>query len=329
MWDAMSGSTETSWLIDSFANDFSRDGEMSDVETLRRLLEHVKLRTVDTVSDPPTIEIIVGFDADPTDPKVLTSVSRFPRTQAVIDYLNSSEVQDRLLAPRQRGIILVDVVGYSRYDALGQAAILALLQQAVDTSRFASGLFSSGAIIEQIVPTGDGCYFVFQEHLNDKFARVALAISAGFTVEQLRMRKKFELPIELQHLVEITTACHLGVVDVFQDVAGNRNFFGPGMNDAARILDLGKRAAARRSQPSPAVPNTIFFGAELLPQMTPIADFLNSLQTTQGVEIHDPGNQVDKHDNPHPIYWLTDPPRHLAIAFDSPHGRFQPVFLRV
>jgi hypothetical protein len=298
---------------------------MSDVETLRRLLENVKLRSINT--DPPSVEIIVGFDGDPANPKVLTHVLRLPRTQAIIDYLNSSEVQEKLLAPRERGVILVDVVGYSRYDALGQAAILVLLQQAIDAGLFAQSLFSRAAVIEQIVPTGDGCYFVFQEHLNDKFARAALAVIAGLTVEQMRLRKKFDLPVEPEHFVEITIACHLGVVDFFQDVTGNRNCFGPGMNETARILDLGKQAAGQ-AQPGQAIANTVFFGAELLPQMTTIRDYLNSLQAARGVEIHDLGSPTDKHDVPHPIYWLTNPPSHLAVAFDSLHGGLQPVFFR-
>jgi len=132
--------------------------------------------------------------------------------------LNSSEVQAKLLAPRERGIILVDVVGYSRYDALGQAA--------------------------------------------------------------------------------------------------------------TRILDLGKQAAGRE-QPERAVANTVFFGGELQPQMTTIRDYLNSVETTRGVEIHDLGSQTDKHGVPHSIYWLTNPTTQLAIAFDSLHGGFQPVYFRV
>lgn len=293
---------------------------MSRVETLKQLLAGCKLRSVDPTSDPPTVEIIAGLRADPTNPEVLTRVLPLPRTEEIINHLNSSEMNEKLLVPKERGLVLVDVVGYSLYDALGQAAILALLQQTVETARFALGLFSGSAIIEQIVPTGDGCYFILAEHLNDRFVRAALAITAGLHHEQVHQLKAFDLAVEPQHLIQVTIACHLGAVDFFRDVAGNRNCFGPGMNEAARILDLGKKAAKSHYR-GQEIANTIFFGAELLPQITPIKEHLRSIQAQPQAEIYDLGKRRDK---------LThlDLPSHVAITFDSLHDGLQPVFFR-
>ena len=98
------------------------------------------------------------------------------RSHPIEQYLKSDEIESIKYAPKERGLLLIDVVGYSKYDTLGQAAIISIFKQSLDSALLTAKIFSEIKVIEQIIPNGDGCYVVFSEQINDRFLRIVLAV---------------------------------------------------------------------------------------------------------------------------------------------------------
>jgi len=105
--------------------------------------------------------LVRGIDLSRTPPNVLVTVNDIRKTEGAVELLQSEEIKPYLYAPRICGIVLIDVVGYSIYETLGQAAILSLLKESINIALVAQKIYSTDTIIELLVPTGDGCYFVF------------------------------------------------------------------------------------------------------------------------------------------------------------------------
>jgi len=245
-----------------------------------------------------------------------------------MEFLQSRAVQEKLLRPQVRGIVLLDVVGYSRRDTRGQAAILTLLNDAIQSTLRHQNLFSVAKTVEQIIPTGDGCYVVFHESLNDRFVRVVTGIRAGLFCKQFRMFKKTGHQGHFREKVQVTMACHLGEVDFFVDAAGNRNCYGTGMNDTARILDLGKRAAGQQFAGS-STAGTVFVSRAALPQAMFVTENLNKLCGSDEANVTVLGTFVDKHGFDHQISWLTGLSNNLVLPFHSTNEpEVQPIFYR-
>ena len=289
---------------------------MTELEKLQNFVSQAtKLYRIDNTSDTLVVEVIRGMNPDPNNCNVLVDRIKIPRGEDLVAFLSSKEVQDKLLAPRDRGILLVDLSRYSKFDTLGQAALLSLLKETIESWLFAQTIFSPRPVIEQIVPTGDGCYVIFHESINDRFARAVCGIKAELHCRQVRLLSQIGVPSD-DLLVQVVMACHLGNVDFFTDSAGHRNCFGTGMNEAARILELGKKAA-KETFPDLSLDGTVFVSATTVNQARQIELFMNRSGISPRITISDLGKQLDKHEIEHHIYWIQGLSNHVAILFYS------------
>lgn len=301
---------------------------MEEYYNLKKEVEAAtKLSRIDSSGDPVVVEAVLGLQLFRNGSKAKTKMITARRSEKVLDYLASVPVQEKLLDPKKRGIILLDVVGYSRHDTSAQAAILSLLNDTIKSSLRHQNIFSSDKTIEQIIPTGDGCYVVFHHSLNLRFFRAVCGIKAGLHCRQIRMVKQSD-ENAADELLQITIACHLGEVDFFTDAAGNRNCFGDGMNNCARILDLGK-SHVKKEWPNRKIAGTVFFGAEVLAQAWFVMENLNKAYGKDEAQLTHLGIHKDKHGFDHDISWLTGISNHIALPFHSINEpEVQPIFFR-
>lgn len=280
-----------------------------------------KLHCINLNADPLEVDFIRGINKTTKDCDVTVDRVLIPKTSEAIDYLSSSEVQAKIFNPKKRGIILLDIVGYSRFDTFGQAAFLTILKDTLTNAFASQAIFSTATPIKQFVPTGDGCYIVFDEAFNDRFIRAVCGIKSELFCHQVRLLRETGQAIPpASSLVQAYMGCHLGEVDFFVDISGNMNCYGTGMNETARILDLGKREIAAREQ---NVEGTAFIGEELLTQAKELE------KPPIKISVEDIGTHKDKHGFEFHIFWIKDIPNHATIAFDSSQtGISQPIFKR-
>lgn len=332
----------------------------NEEEKILKLLRDVqKFRFTIDENNNINIDIFRTVDVDPKSPSVFVDRVVVPNSIQIIEILSSQEFRPKQFQPRLRGIFLVDVVGYSKFDTMCQAGILSFFAEAIKSSTFAVNLFSPENNIEQIIPTGDGCYIVFSESVNDRFFRMALSLRANFFTLQNRIlskRKKPKIPVN----IEIRIACCLGEVDLFIDSAGRQNCYGIGMNEAQRILTCGQNAISRSrysifertvkfinsilkkkmfqnkfqnlfselKSPDETI-GSVFFDKSVHSQAVDIQSYLSRIGHKS--EITDLGNQKDKHNMFRRVYCMKGLPTSIAYSFHSIHEnpKFpQPVFIR-
>jgi class 3 adenylate cyclase len=158
-------------------------------------------------------------------------------------------------------VLFVDFVEYSRLPLDDQTGLMATFQQLLrGTAEFRRAEASRELIT---IPTGDGMALVF---FRDPVAPVNCSIElaralAGHPEMKLRM------------------GVHSGPVTVVEDINGNRNAQGPGMNFAERVMDCGDAGHILLS-------STV---AELLGQLGDWASFLHDLgecQVKHGDRLH-------------------------------------------
>src|SRR5438128_1756134 len=118
-------------------------------------------------------------------------------------------------------VLLIDVVGYSKFMVNEQIELLQDLNQNVRSSECFQAAETKGKLIR--VPTGDGMALLFF-HSPEEPVRCALEISRtlqGYPHIQLRM------------------GVHSGPVNQVTDVNDKTNIAGPGLNVAQRVMDCG------------------------------------------------------------------------------------------
>jgi hypothetical protein len=248
-------------------------------------------------------------------PSVVTDDFQLKRSPEIEAFLASPEFQRKLFLPSNRGIVLVDVAGYSRYDTQAQSAILTMFYESLQLAELSNDLFSGEPSIDQIVPTGDGCFIVFKPEVNDRVFNSVFSIHASFCAQQNRLLKKLRSE-PTSEVLGIRLACHLGDVDFIVDAAGNRNAYGTGLNETARILQYGRATLKKRLGGQDPV-SVAFYGLELHSQATALTGYFQRLPGVTA-RLMDLETVATKHNLPLVLRCVTDLPKHILVPFDSP-----------
>lgn len=248
-------------------------------------------------------------------PSVLADELRFIASPELTAFLSSPEIRQKLFRPSKRGIVLVDVAGYSKFDTRGQSGILTIFYEGLQLAKFSTDLYSRGPSIDQIVPTGDGCFIIFKPDVTDRLLQSVFSIQSSFYCHQkglLKQRGKAHLDV-----LGIRLACHVGDVDFIIDAAGNRNAYGTGLNETARILQHGRPALEKKLGAEIAT-GVAFFSKELDAQARPIIDFFDCLPSHAGqVKFVDLGRVAAKHGTELQLRCFTNIPNHVGFPFDA------------
>jgi len=260
------------------------------------------------------VSVIRGVDLSLTPPDVLVSKCKINKTNELDKFL-LNESQSFTLLPKDRGIILVDIAEYSRGNTLLQSAYLVSFQNALEEILSIHEMYSKGNFIEQIIPTGDGCYIVFHDSLNDRFFGVAFGIISSMHVTQNKLIKEFGRDHKSGNRIGIRVSCELGETDFFYDVSGNKNCFGIGMNEAARIQSCGHKQI-EKIYPAKSDLNSIFFGENVLPQAEKLFKWLNSISPE--AKLENLGALPDKHGNNREVYWIYGFSQYTAVNLFNP-----------
>lgn len=261
-----------------------------------------------------TLTVVRGLSLQ-GQPSVLTEDFQLPRLAEIEAFLASREFRRKLFSPSTRGIVLVDVAGYSRYDTRAQSAILTMFYESLQLAQLSNDLFAGEPSIDQIVPTGDGCFIVFKPEVNDRVFNSVFSIHASFCTHQKRLLKKVRTD-PTPEVVGIRLACHLGDVDFIVDAAGNRNAYGTGLNETAGILQSGRTALKARLGGHDPV-SVAFYGLELHAQAQALCSYFQGLPGVK-VSLIDLETVTTKHDLPIVLRCVTDLPEHVLVPFHSP-----------
>ena len=117
-------------------------------------------------------------------------------------------------------VLFVDIVRYSQESTPNQARLLETLNSAVNNSRAYAREKATGAVLP--LPTGDGMALLFSSNVQAP-AECAVEVWKAIQPSGLQLRM----------------GIHSGLVQRQQDIAGNPNVAGEGINTAQRVLDLG------------------------------------------------------------------------------------------
>lgn len=213
--------------------------------------------------------------------------------------------RDSIFAPINRGVLLIDVAGYSRHDTLYQASVLSLFNQAIRKSlrRFKS--FHGKNCLEQVIPTGDGCFIIFNECLNPNFLKAAFTIFSEMNKVQDVLVGKYACEPNACEKVYLRFSCTIDQTDFFVDPTGRRNCYGKGMNEAERILKLGQEKALAGG-PEQKTYDSFFIDSGLASQAEELFKLLKS--KNHNPAFTDLGIVEDKHGIMRNIIWLHDLP---------------------
>lgn len=286
------------------------------IDYLKSLLQGgAKIHSVKEDNEYIYVSVIRGVDLSLSPPEVLVSKCKMNKSDQLKEFLLSDSTQNSQFLPRNRGIILIDIAEYSRGNSLLQSAFLVSFQNAIKEILSVHEIYSKGKFIEQIIPTGDGCYIIFHDSLNDRFFRIAFGIISIMHVKQNQLLKEFKREFKAGNRVGIRVGCELGETDFFYDISGNRNCFGTGMNEAARILSCGHNEVTRSYREKSDL-NTIFFGENVLKQARDLRKWL--ISSSPNSQLDELGSLADKHGDRRNVYWMHSFSKYLAINLFTP-----------
>ena len=249
------------------------------------------------------------------EPLVLADALKYAKSPELDVFLASPEIQQKLFRPSKRGIVLVDVAGYSKFDTRSQSAILTMFYEGLQLAKFSQDLFSRDHKIDQLVPTGDGCFIVFKADVTDRILQSVFSIQSSFYCHQKRLLRKNGKD-GINEVLGIRLACHIGDVDFITDAAGNRNAYGTGLNETARILQYGRPALKEKLNGEDPI-GVAFYSDELDSQATPLIKFFERLGKGEA-KIVDLGKVKAKHDLELELRCFTKLSNHVTFPFDSP-----------
>ena len=271
------------------------------VEKIRVLLElGGKISKINDTGSEIDIDIITGLDQTGSELEAIPITWRLPASKELKEFLDCDFVKDAIYNPTVRGIVLIDMVGYSKGDTPVQAFFLTVFKSSIKNTL--KPPFLDRANLQLIIPTGDGCYIVFNECLNEKFLSYVFPIFAEFKRIQRLMNEKSGCPVSGSNEIHLRIACELGETDFFYDINKNKNCYGDGMNEAARILSCGQAEVGGR-----ASRDSIFFGEKVANQ----AERLRHQYSATGheLEITNLGLLHDKHCKSRNVWWMRNLPQ--------------------
>lgn len=286
----------------------SLDNARRDAKTWHKVLD------IRRDGDYTVVTVVRGLSLG-DEPLVLADALKFAASQELDEFLATPEIQQKLFLPSKRGIVLIDVAGYSKFDTRGQAAILTTFYEGLQLAQFSNDLFSRDPSIDQIIPTGDGCFIVFKPEVTSRILQSVFSIQSSIFCHQRRLLKKSGKS-DIKEVLGIRLACHVGEVDFIIDAAGNRNAYGTGLNETARILQHG-RPALKEKLGGADPTGVAFFDKEMDSQAKPLIEFFDSLKNGE-VKLIDLGTVKAKHDLELELRCFTNLPNHVGFPFNSP-----------
>ncbi len=293
-----------------------------EIDFLEKLIKSgAKIYSLEHQGDHSYVSIIRGVDGTISPPEVLVTKYKVKKSTQLDNFIANDFVQHAFFKPTNRGVILVDIVGYSKGNTLLQSAFLVAFQNALHEIISVQEIYTKGNFIEQIIPTGDGCYLVFHESLNDRFLKAAFGILSSMHVTQNRLLKEMGKDFKNdKERITLRVGCELGETDFFYDLSGNRNCFGVGMNEAARILSCGHKNV-ETSFPDKSNDNTLFIGENVINQAKLLFDWLK--QISPGTDLKELGSLTDKHGMSRNVYWMYGFSKYMAVNLFSPEELYK------
>ncbi len=286
-------------------------------ETINEILAWIKIgKKVYLEKEKKSIGIIMTYDAE----KKNVMVASFPldmESEEVRNLTNSEEFRNALYNPRKRGVILIDVADYSTGGTLYQASILSLMNGVFKQLKFSLNLMQPSDVIEQFIPTGDGCYIIFREEYNNDFHKGLFSIFSEVNVYQKRILADIFKREAIDKKISIRASCALGETDVFYDVNGNKNCYGPGLNEAERILSSGRKALEKGTGPRSST-DTIFYDGSVRNQMEKIINEMQKITPAHKLMVKNLGKLPDKHKNMREIWSFSGFSQHMAFYLKNP-----------
>lgn len=173
-------------------------------------------------------------------------------------------------------IILVDIVGFSKFSTREQVYSIYLLQhyllKKVLTNRFS---FGDKIRVSDFIPTGDGCYIVADECEPETALDFLVTLVGGFQYVQT----------EKGNFLSLRASALIGSCVPFLDMSKRKNYIGEGMNEAARILAYGQKVLEDDySQKNDGISkeelkayskNSLFLGESLAENLDEYKDYYN------------------------------------------------------
>jgi hypothetical protein len=298
---------------------------MDEIKTyLNKIIESGNKVIVDEENQSIKIFQGVKLKEDSNDSKYEPFFKSIKASATEIEDLKKNyHYKKALFNPIERGIVLIDVVDFSKYDDKCQAAVLHILNDAINISldRIRRSSIKSERIFEKIISTGDGYYIIFNEELNATFFRTAIYFMSDLINIQKRHFEKIGTDIKESEIVRIRISCTLNTVDFFRDVLGSGNCYGIGLNEASRILSCGRKKAERkqniffrlftgmrRKTDKTDTCNTIFIDETLINQATNFLNCLEKISPSLMAKIMPFGELKDKHGKKRFVWWIRDVP---------------------
>ena len=128
-------------------------------------------------------------------------------------------------------IVLIDIINFSKLTSSAQLEIIQFLTKSykkmIDKMLISSNMSLENFIVG-FVSTGDGFFCI----LNPRLKGYGTLLGLGFNHFSDYISKKYP------YFEGLRVAVHTGEVNEFQDILGNRNYIGDGLNDCARYLEL-------------------------------------------------------------------------------------------
>lgn len=278
------------------------------IEKLAKLIDAgTKIYKVDELNGK--MQIIEGVAFTNDEPNILISKYRISFTDELKTLIETSKFQDSLYRPVKRGVILIDIVDYSKGNSLYFASILTVFNTILN--HIILKLKNINKLIEQIIPSGDGCYLVFNENINNDFFKIVLIIINEMNNFQDDVLKKFSENRDSKNKLHLRISCTLGETDFFYDISGNRNCYGIGLNEASRILFSGQNEILTKYSNEDSL-DSVFFDKTVLNQASSLIKSLTK-NSSYFPTIKDLGYIADKHDKKRQIWWLKDLPLDRTI----------------
>ncbi len=128
-------------------------------------------------------------------------------------------------------IVLIDIIDYSRLEALQQLEIINFLTKSytkmIDTMLENSNMSLSDLILAYL-PTGDGFFCIIHPRLRGY--GTILGLSFQHFSEQISRKYSYFKGLRI--------AVNSGEIYEFTDIIGNKNYIGNGLNDCSRYLEM-------------------------------------------------------------------------------------------
>jgi hypothetical protein len=235
------------------------------------------------------------------------------------DVISSEKFKNSIFRKNQKGILLVDIVGFSKGEMEYQAGLLNLFNNGFNQALEILQIFSHVPIIEQVIPTGDGCYLVLNEIINDRFLLVPFAIMSSIRALENEYFINNNLKPEEQNHLQLRIGAELGEISFFNDVSGKNNCFGTGMNETARILTYGQSTFEKNYTEKNSA-DCIYIGENILHQATNIVNHINKFH--KECEIINLGIVKDKHNKERKVYVIINLPERMAFQLFTSNEKY-------